>query len=503
MKPERPTKTEMTYSAIMIVVIFGSHIMAFCTFGATFWIDSLAYISLGDALFDPVKLRIFYDGIGHWSYSYLGPGVPLLWSGLQFFPTNLQWPAMAILQHSVAAFSCWLAFAWAIRPCLLSLAGVFVLSLLPFYQSGHQMLMTESLAASLLLIAVASAIRLTTRPWSEAIFVLLLGTLFLVTQFRSYFGIMVAVLGAVVLFRTGRWRSRRLIILIAVGGASILAFPTYRFLAIRQFFMPSFGSNALVWALWADPEPSTNLISVFEQADLPPEYTAREILANGLDYKGAALIARHWRQEGLTDAQIDNRTHELAKQLHRDGMRPTINRFLYGLASCGFLFPYKLGPATYQVVRGKSMEAEWNHQSGYYKWFSWTGSADYKKAFNFMFRAPQTHIPSSIESQQESIVAFEPHVKAEHEYFRDPLLLSAISIDVWGLLGLMGVLMLCFRRNSEQAFILLIPLAINFLATASAGVPNVRYAYALIPIYFLAGTMGLESLRNPRYLTSE
>ena len=53
------------------------------------------------------------------------------------------------------------------------------------------------------------------------------------------------------------------------------------------------------------------------------------------------------------------------------------------------------------------------------------------------------------------------------------------------------------------AVILFIPFVVNFLAIASAGFPNVRYAYALLPIYFLAGVIGLESLRNPRYLTTE
>src|ERR1700721_74329 len=144
---------ELFYAVLMLVIIVGAHTLAFWSFGATFWIDSIAYVSLGDALFDPNKLRTFYDGIGRWSYSHLGPGTPLFWSGLQLLPTRLQWPTMAVLQHLMAALSCWSAFAWAIRPCLLALCGVGVLSFLPFYESGHQMLMTESFASSLLLIA--------------------------------------------------------------------------------------------------------------------------------------------------------------------------------------------------------------------------------------------------------------------------------------------------------------------------------------------------------------
>jgi hypothetical protein len=494
---------ESFYAVLMLVIIVGAHAVAFWSFGATFWIDSIAYVSLGDALFDPNKLRTFYDGIGRWSYSHLGPGTPLFWSGLQLLPIRLQWPTMAVLQHLMAALSSWSAFAWAIRPSLLALCGVGMLSFLPFYQSGHQMLMTESFASSLLLIAVALAIRLATQLWSETIFAALLCSLLLVAQFRSYFAAMVTALVLVVLLRTGRCLSKRLIILLAVLAVSILAFPTYRFFTIQQFFMPSMGSNALLSALWADPTPSNNLVPVFEHSQLPKEFTAREILLKGLDYNGVALIAQHWRQEGLTDEQIVRRAGALAKLVNQDGVRPTINRFLYGLTSCGFILPYKLGPSSYEVFRGMSMEAEWSHQVAYYRWFSWIDPTDYKNSFDYFFRTPQIHIPSSVESQRQIVLTFEPYLKSKIEYFRNPFFLGAISIDAWGLFGLIGLLALCFRGKWALAIILVIPFVVNFLAIASAGFPNVRYAYALLPIYFLAGVIGLESLKNPRYLAPE
>jgi hypothetical protein len=496
MNSEHSTETQKLYSVIMILAILVIHGCAFCTFGATYWIDSLAYVSLGDALFDPGKLKHFYDGIGRWSYSYLGPGLPLLWSGMKLFPTMWEWPLLAIFQHAIAVGSCLLAFVWAIRPSALGLCAVIILSLLPFYQSGHQMLMTESLSASLLLIAAALTIRLTTRRWSEALFWLLLTILIFATQFRSYFGLIVAALAGIVLVQTGKWRSGRSIVLAAVFLGSVLVFPVYRYFSIGELFMPSFGTNRLVWSLWADPKPSNELVQVFEESDLPPDYPARDILSKGLDYVDVSRIASHWKEKGLTDVQIDQRARKIGARVLTDGPWPTINRVLYGLNSCGFTFPYKLGPAGYEVFRGKSMDAEWKHQLAYYRWFSWIDSAEYRGSFNLFFRAAQPHIPSSVNSQEEMIAALEPYLKDPVTYVRDPLFLGLIYIDIWSLLGAAGILLLFLGREFGLATVFVIPVAINFAATGAAGVPNVRYAYGLIPIYFLAIVVGMQTFRS-------
>jgi hypothetical protein len=97
-------------------------------------------------------------------------------------------------------------------------------------------------------------------------------------------------------------------------------------------------------------------------------------------------------------------------------------------------------------------------------------------------------------AQQEIIATLEPYVKIKPVYLRDPLFLSVIPLDVWFSLGIAGMLVLCFRSNFKVAIILIIPVAINFAATAAAAVPNVRYAYALVPIYFFASIVGLQAL---------
>jgi hypothetical protein len=498
MRAERVTKTETIYSVMMAFVLSVSHINAFNAFGATFWIDSLAYVSLGDSLFDPAKLTGFYDGIGCWLYSHLGAGLPFLWFLVTFFPLSWQWPFLAIFQHLIAACSCWLAFGWAARPGALSLCGVTLLSFLPFYQAGHQMLMTESLSASLVLIATALTIRLTTRQWSEPVFWVLLIVLFFVVQFRSYFGMIVVALAACTLLWTGKWRSTRTILLVAVFGISVLIFPAYRFFSTGKFFMPSLGCNTLLLSLRADAQPSSRLVPAFERADLPRNYSASDVLTKGLDYTDIIQIAEYWRASGLSDAQINRRANNLAAWLLQDGIRPTINRVLYGLNSCGFLFPYRVGPTSYQVARGKSMGVEWKFQVDYYRWFSWIDSTDYQNSYDYFFRTSQPHIPSSGQSQKEMIATLEHYVKPKTVYLRDPLLLGVLPLDLWCSFGLIGIVLLAARNSYKVATLLIIPVAINFVITAASALPNVRYAYALIPIYFLAVVAGLEALRSRR-----
>jgi hypothetical protein len=142
------------------------------------------------------------------------------------------------------------------------------------------------------------------------------------------------------------------------------------------------------------------------------------------------------------------------------------------------------------------MDAEWKHQLAYYRWFSWIDSVGHRDSFNFFFREAQPHIPSSVNSQAEIIAALEPYVKDTGHHIRDPLLLGLIFIDAWSSLGAAGILLLFLRREFGLASVFLTPVVINFVATGFAGLPNVRYAYGLIPIYFFAIVVGLEAFRS-------
>jgi hypothetical protein len=497
MESEPSKERQRLYAAAILLVILVSHLNALYTFGATFWIDSLGYTAIGDALLDPARLKSFYAGAGFWNFSHYGPGLPSFWFIMKLLPIAWQWPFLAIVQHLVAAASCWLAFAWSIPPNALSLCGVALLSLLPFYESGHQMLMTESFTSSFLLIAVALAIRLTTK-WSDRLFWLLLLDMFLITQFRSYFGIIASVLALLVLIWSTRWRSARVIAIPVALGISMLAFPTYRLFLTGRFFLPSWGANSLYFALRADPEPSSNLLPAFEEEEFPPEYPAEQVLQKGLELLEVRSIIEYWTLKGLTDAQIKSRIDRLVSRLYSDGIRPTINRALFGLNSSGFTLPYKLGPATYRVTRGKNLTEEWKFQLDYYRWFSWIDSGNYQASFNYFYRSPQRFFPGFVETQKELLATLEPYVKYKPSYLRDPLLLGVLPVDVWCSFGIIGIVLLAVSNSRKLAILLMVPVGINFVVTAASALPNVRYAYALIPIYFLAMVVGLEALRSKR-----
>jgi hypothetical protein len=484
--------------AITAVILFG-HLNAFFLFGATFWADSLFYVGLGDALFDAEKLKNFYDGIGTWTFSHLGPGMPFVWAILKLSPVLWRWPLLAAVQHLLAVASCWLAFVWATRPSAISFCGAALLSVLPFYQSFQQMLMTESLSASLLLTVIACAIRLTTKGWSNGLFGLILAATFVVTQFRSYFGLMTAIIAMAVVFTSERRRFQRIAAVAAVFVTASLAFPVYRSFCTGKFFPASLGTNTLMFALWANPEPSINLISSFEQADLPADYSAAVVLQKGLDYGGIHRIDEYWRAQGLTDAEIKARANHLANLLLFDGPRPIVNRVLWGMNCCGFVLPYRLGPANYPVIRGATMATEWTNQMTHYRWLSWTdSSAAYQTLYEYCFKGtPLPHIPASAQSQKEIVLTLGPYLNFSATYMRDPLLLSWIPVDAWFFVGTSGIFLLCVYGNPKVGILLVIPVVVNFAVLACV-VPGVRYAYPLIAVYLLAGVLGLETLLNRR-----
>jgi len=188
--------------------------------------------------------------------------------------------------------------------------------------------------------------------------------------------------------------------------------------------LPSFGISSLFWALRADPEPFVKLVSIFQRADLPPNYPAQETLTNGSDLLSIEKIAQHWREKGLTDTQISQRANHLAESLFPRWSSSAIKRVLYGLNSCGFLFPYKLGPSNNKVTRNTNMNGQWRFQLNSYLWLSWTNSADYQRYFIYFFRMPQPHVPESERSQQEMIEMLKSYVKSNANNFRDPFFLS-------------------------------------------------------------------------------
>ncbi|MBY5544929.1 hypothetical protein HFO60_33990 [Rhizobium leguminosarum] len=126
------------------------------------------------------------------------------------------------------------------------------------------------------------------------------------TQFRSYWGAIVALMLFHALASRTLLISRWMVLLLAVSAGSALAFPTYRYLQVGQFFLPAGGINLLISASQANPHPSS--------AD-------GEAVDSVITMSDALLTAEKWRAEGLSNSEINKKAEGLASALRSDGMK--------------------------------------------------------------------------------------------------------------------------------------------------------------------------------------
>lgn len=489
----------------IVALIAALHLYALLVFGATFWIDSRYYAALGEALRSAQGLADFYQQGGRWVLSHLQPGVPVLWLLLRALPENLQWPVLAFFQHAVAAVS--MAYAWLtinrLWPSRFHLATALVLLLLPGYQAFHAALLTESLTSSLLLLGFAACLNIAfdNAPPGRRIVMVLAG-LFLITQFRSYWGLALLLMLFVALFKRKQLFTLWVPAALATAIAAALVFPAYRFLETGAFFMPELGMNKLQCGLWVNPHPSDEAKQAFSEIPFPPTLSREDLLDKGLNMEGAVVLGRFWESSGLNNDDINKRAEQLGATLANDGFEMQIKRGIYGLASIGSILPYKLGDPKYEIMRGYDMRQMFDHQYHYHLWHAWILKSDYVREFNDFFGRDQKYTALIFEDIAGAGIrrAWEPYLSESSLRLRDPLLLGRAVPDVWLLLGILAALMLVFRMPVVTVLVLCV-LGGAYATAFLAPVGNPRYANPLIPIYLLTLSIAIGSYRQaPRLM---
>lgn len=480
--------------------MIGAHCYATWVFGATFWVDTLAYVRLGQSIAVPGGLEAFYNGTGRWLYGHLQPGVPLEWMALSTLPDAWQWPALVAFQRTVAAAAVVYTFtvlqsAW---PSRVHLVAALVLCALPFYQSFHAALLTESLTGSLLLFAFGLALDLRPgRPWSPIRLVLLLATIVAICQFRSYYGLVVAGYAGWVLLARGHvvsWRQ------VAVAGAlavGVLTFPVYRLAATGVFFMPEGGFNNLLCALRANPRPSAPALAPLAGMPLPEGLDAATIGSRGLDYPETVVIGNHWRSLGADDTLIRQRIGVASSAILADGPIVLAHRVAYGLVSTGLVLATAVFPSDHEPFRGLKTYALMRHQLATYRWHSWIGREPYTAAFEAFFAKPP-NLPE-LTAAQPALQPWQMWVKDGQRAWRDPLLLGRLPPDVFLLAGLVSIWALR-NRCRDVAVLLAGTLVVSAAVAASFPVGNPRYAYPVIPLCIVATSILLATRGTSRRL---
>ncbi|TAY00051.1 hypothetical protein [Rhizobium leguminosarum] len=491
-KMDRLSRIEVFTYALIICI----HAYALVVFGATYWIDSRDYVSLATAMSTPGDLQFFYRTTGQWIFSHLGPGVPAVWLLLGELPISWQWPALAAFQHMLAAGSLIFAFRTVYRlwPSPIHLAFVLLLLLLPAYQAFHNSLLTESCTSSLVLIGFSCCLRIARgkRSINNCVIVALMAIV-CVTQFRSYWGAIVALMLFYALASRTFLISRWMVVLFAVSAGSALAFPSYRYLQVGQFFLPAGGINLLISASQANPHPSSTVKTLIKAAGFSDASAHGEALASGITMSDALSAAEKWRAEGLSNGEINEKAEELASALHSDGLSVQLNRLLYGMASIGAILPSAVVPQTHEVFPGYSPRDFFNHLYDYYRWQSWTSGQDYRSTFERFF-GPQAAsdaaiFPFAVSSNAKIYAAFNPYISTFPERLRDPIDIGVAPPDVWLILALLAAALLAVQAR-EVTILLLCALAPAFAVAYTFPVGNPRYAVPLFPLYFFVTSIG-------------
>ncbi len=493
----------LTWLAIIILV---SHLYALIVFGATYWVDCVAFVSLGNCIADADTLKGFYNVKGTFIYSHLGAGLPFVWNLLSMLPDYWQWPVLAVFQHGLAAFALCYAFDAIYRrwPSNLHLAACALLCLLPFYQALHNSLLTESISSSLLLIGLGICLRQSEKDASFSLvrFCGLICVIFLETQFRSYFGAFMVAMGAVALFeRRPVVPKRAWVCLLAVALLSATAFPIYRYALTGRFFMPGLGTNRLVCAIWANFRPTEKASAYLDSIPFPPDLPASKAIHDGLDYNQAAAIGEFWMTQGLTPRDVQKRVSAIANRLLNDRMEVFLTRVRCGFAASGFSWLAFAGSSKEKVYQFYSLPKQRKHQIRHYRYLSWATDSPTDERMPEFFGTPRPDVPFAEKAQDQMRRFLTPHLSTLSHHWRDPFFLSLLPPDIWALLGVAGMGVLVVKRRLT-GLIFLLPVAVNMATAFQVPLGGSRYCYAMIPLYFLAASATVASLRTPAPVSS-
>lgn len=466
-----------------------THFYAFVVFGAVFWVDSKAYVSLAYALNQKDGLDIFYNGIGTWFYSHIQPGLPLVWLAIDALPISWHWPTLSIVQHILGAVSLYYFFSsinlyW---PSRWNYVGCLIVGFFPFYQAAHNSLMTESISSSLFLLGFSLVLRTRADATVDYKKILLFGlVLLLITQFRSYFGIL---LFGVYLISMRNLKLKNIgvsLILSLIMILSILAFPSYRYLKIGVYWLPSLGMNMLQTGWRSNPNPTKEALQKIEAFDFPNNLLPDARINKGLDYNDVTDIALHWHQNGLTDIEINRMAIKAGSILANDTKLVLANRVLLALTSSGVTNAYCFIDEQRIVFPGYSAAQLCAHIKNVYIFHSWLAASDqhglFDRFFNEQLSKGSFQIPFEIISSRLIYEDSKAYLSESKLWQRDPLMLGKINPNLFIFTSFFAMLV---ARGSRRFFSLMCIFVIfgNVLVNFYASLGNPRYGYFLFPIY--------------------
>ena len=475
-------------------LICAAHAIALLSFGSVMWVDAASYIRIAQAFTSIDAMRAVYDGSTLWWHNYVAPGVPLIWLSLRELPTEAIWPVLAIGQHTVAA----IALIYAVRSARLfapsrgyAVAAV-LLCLYPYYQAFHNSLGTESLASSLLLLGFSVVLRAFGESvWNNVRLAQLLALTATASLFRHSIVLLLTGFAFALIIRHRRLAVGPIVLTALVAAVSFFWYPAARSLTTGEFIKPRPGLSSLFVAPRINLDPSPAARDAIAAVDWPQGLTSQQILDGKFSYAQFEQVARAWRLQGLSNAQVLDRFEELGKALRHDGWQTEVRAVAHGLVAAGINTPCLLPPAAETYTRAMSNAAACESSKAWTEVFAWMAAdrATIKRLFDGSFR------DTSVPDLQLFEAAWMRWFKEYPPRMRDPIFLNHISLTVITLVFFVAAI-LVLRRNLVLGLCLLgLPLVTVYL---HAAVPfgGTRYTYPLLPIYVLAVPIALALNRR-------
>lgn len=489
-------QSRIAFFILLGSIIFGGHILALVTYGATYWVDNIIYINLAYQLFQGQGLVAFYTPPMACIATHIPILPSLLWgAAYQLFGQNYVWLVYAIIQHFVAALALFYLVSKLKKyfsASVLLVASVIVVAL-PIYQSFHNMVMTESLASSALLFLIAATLELsdrtTSQGWSIAIFIMA-GVTGIQARPQIILFAIVLLICVVVIFRTVRP-----VFAVLVAGCLLLAyciFPLIRWASTGKFFLPHIDCLAVRSALFSHtPMPGGSVEKILATANLPAELKSERISPQGLSYEDTILWSSYLSQQGLSDTAIRRYFTKLAWQIRFSSITTITSQLDAALTGLGMIHFSLFHQENDILSEGLPRHVWTQHYQMHYVWLSWVDTVGYRVQFDdFISRwwpLPDWYHPTAVAQMRDSIG---PYVVDAHPW-RDPLKLAQVWPDIWAIGWIVGLAGLWLKGKKRVATILGSTGIINYIVVLIVGFGNIRYAYIVLPILVFTTVIGV------------
>jgi hypothetical protein len=480
-------KKEGYWGLFLLFFAIAAHSYSIVVTGAKYWVDSIAYFELAQALFDSDQLGRLYSFEFGFLYQHIMPGLPLLIRILNSIFQEHLWPALAIVQGLLSALAV-TYFVLAFRNKLsrpAQLAAVILCGLHPYFVSFHAAALTESVSASILLFSLGIAIRgLDGRLFPGAALGLLLPLSIVAAQFRPYLGLVGILLSALVVFQHGqRWRIPLWIVTALALVVGTLAFPVYRAALGIGFFLPNVSALMLTHVSYVAWDLDRGTAQSLNTVVLNDEIRARLIGKEPISYGDAKHIFDDLVSSGQSPAEARQAIAAAAWRVRMSSIGIVERQLQLPLASIGFQYAPVCCLPNRQLTRDMTGRRLFQHIRYYFRWNSGVDRNSYLELFDrFAEMTRSTHIYSEA-AENFYVARIRPYVTDSLKSFRDPLFLTLLASDPLILIAWFGLFLFFWPEERIALLTLIIPFAVIYAVAVYTHIfGDNRHAHPLVPI---------------------